>query len=284
MKTDVKSQTSVHISEPLFGKIALITGGTAGIGLAIAQAYLRAGASVAICGRNQDRLQNAVCALNKEFIAEGDDQSVSARILGLVCDVTDSKQVEQLVAQTIIIFGKVDILVNSAGMTVGGPTMTIDPTHWYEVIDCNLNGVYRVTLSVLQRSGMLERKWGRIINIASTAGKQGVPRSVAYCASKHGVIGLTRSLGLELADLGITVNAICPGFVETELSNQSIDRYANQLGVNSAEAKRRLVEKIPIARYLMPSEIAPAAVFLATDEASSIIAQAINVCGGLSTT
>jgi ketoreductase len=149
------------------------------------------------------------------------------------------------------------------------------------VIDVNLNGTYRMTRAVLSRSAMLKQKWGRIINMASTGGKQGVQLAAAYTASKHGVVGFSKSLGLELAKTGVTVNAICPGFVETDLARTARDNYAKVWGIDSDEVLRRFEARIPIGRYVQPEEVAPLAVMLASDSSAAITAQAINVCGGL---
>jgi len=128
---------------------------------------------------------------------------------------------------------------------------------------------------------MLKQNWGRIINMASTGGKQGVQLAAAYTASKHGVVGFSKSLGLELAKTGVTVNAICPGFVETDLAKTARDNYARIWHVDSEEVLRRFEARIPIGRYVRPDEIAPMAVMLASDNSAAITAQAINVCGGL---
>jgi ketoreductase len=157
----------------------------------------------------------------------------------------------------------------------------MQPSLWFDVIDVNLHGTYRMTRAVLERSSMLKHKWGRIINMASTVGKQGVQLAAAYTASKHGVVGFTKSLGLELAKSGVTVNAICPGFVETDLAKKARDGYAAAWKIDAEEVLHRFEARIPIGRYVQPDEVAPLAVMLASENSGAITAQAINVCGGL---
>lgn len=128
---------------------------------------------------------------------------------------------------------------------------------------------------------MVERKWGRIINVASMGGKVGIPFAAAYSASKHGVLGFTKALALELAKTGVTVNAICPGFVDTDLSRDAMDRHGKLLGVSAEEALKRFMAHVPLSRYIQPEEVAPLAVYLASDLAAPIIGQAFNICGGI---
>ena len=200
---------------------------------------------------------------------------------GAPLDVRDQASVEKAVDTAMSELGDVDILVNNAGRGGGGPTVSTPEKVWFDVIEVNLNGTYRMTRTVLSRSGMIKQKWGRIINMASTGGKQGVQLAAAYTASKHGVVGFSKSLGLELAKTGVTVNSICPGFVETDLAKTARDNYAKVWGIDSDEVLRRFEARIPIGRYVNPEEVAPLAVMLASDTSAAITAQAINVCGGL---
>lgn len=269
----------------LKGRVALITGGSRGIGFAIARGFVQGGASIVICARQARALSEAVSALKN--IATGiqceSNEAPGARVASITADVRDQEQVNAMVDYVIDLHGRIDILVNNAGRGGGGPTLTTDTAVWYDIVDTNLHGVYRTTRTVLLRSGMIERGWGRIINIASTGGKQGVLYAAAYTASKHGVVGFTKALGLELAKTGVTVNAICPGFVETTLAHQARQTYGEIWGISTDEVLHRFNERIPFGRYMTPEEIAPLAVYLASDQAAPILAQAINVCGGLGT-
>lgn len=263
----------------LTGKKAIVTGGARGIGRAIALAYLREGASVFITGQTEDSVQKGIEDIRSEF--QKTRHGNGLHISGAAMDVRNQESVDKAVDKAVSDLGGIDILVNNAGRGGGGPTVATPPNVWYDVIDVNLHGTYRMTRTVLSRSGMLQKKWGRIINMASTGGKQGVMLAAAYTASKHGVIGFSKSLGLELAKTGVTVNAICPGFVETDLAKTARDNYARVWGVDSDEVLRRFEARIPIGRYVQPDEVAPLAVMLASETSGAITAQAINVCGGL---
>ena len=263
----------------LAGKRAIVTGGARGIGRAIALAFLREGASVFITGQSDESVQKGIADLKTEF--HNGKHENGFHLSGAPLDVRDQASVEKAVDTAMSELGDVDILVNNAGRGGGGPTVSTPEKVWFDVIEVNLNGTYRMTRTVLSRSGMIKQKWGRIINMASTGGKQGVQLAAAYTASKHGVVGFSKSLGLELAKTGVTVNSICPGFVETDLAKTARDNYAKVWGIDSDEVLRRFEARIPIGRYVNPEEVAPLAVMLASDTSAAITAQAINVCGGL---
>jgi ketoreductase len=178
-------------------------------------------------------------------------------------------------------YGPIDVLVNNAGRPGGGTTAEITDELWEAVIDTNLTGVFRVTREVLAAGGMRERPTGRIINIASTAGKQGVVLGAPYSASKHGVVGFTKALGLELAKTGITVNAVCPGYVETPMAQRVRQGYAAAWDTTEGHVQEQFEAKIPLGRYSTPEEVAALVGYLASEPAASITAQALNVCGGL---
>ena len=180
-------------------------------------------------------------------------------------------------------YGPIDVVVNNAGRNGGGVTADISDELWSDVIDTNLNSVFLVTREVLTTGGLRHRDWGRIINIASTGGKQGVVLGAPYSASKHGVIGFTKALGNELAKTGITVNAVCPGYVETPMAQRVRAGYADHWGIPETEVLDRFRAKIPLGRYSTPDEVAGLVGYLVTDSAAPITAQAINVCGGLGT-
>jgi ketoreductase len=263
----------------LTGRTALITGGARGIGRAIATAYLQAGASIFITAQSDNGLKEGIASLECEARKQRPGNGV--HVSGGVVDVRDQGAVDKLVDKAINELGEIDVLVNNAGRGGGGPTLDAQDKLWFDVIDVNLHGTYRMTRAILSRSNMLKRKWGRIINMASTGGKQGVLLAAAYTASKHGVVGFSKSLGLELAKSGVTVNAICPGFVETDLSKTARAKYAEAWKIEPDEVLRRFEARIPIGRYVTPEEVAPLAVFLAQESSAPITAQAINVCGGL---
>jgi ketoreductase len=252
-------------------QVALVTGATSGIGNEIALTLARQGYAVHLCARTDKTLADTVAALH----AEGLDAD------GTVCDVTSSEQVRALVGAAVERHGRIDVLVNNAGRPGGGATAEITDELWLDVISTNLTSVFLVTKAVLTAGGMLDRGSGRIVNIASTGGKQGVVHAAPYSASKHGVVGFTKALGLELARTGITVNAVCPGFVETPMAERVREHYAGIWGVDEDEAHSRITGRVPIGRYVEPREVAAMVSYLVGDGAAAVTAQAMNVCGGL---
>ncbi|MGW3635712.1 3-oxoacyl-ACP reductase FabG [Streptomyces sp. NPDC005122] len=252
-------------------RVALITGATSGIGLASARALAAAGHRVFIGARNADNVAETVKTLQDEG-AEAD---------GSVLDVRDPASAAAFVQAAVDRFGTVDVLVNNAGRSGGGVTADIEDELWTDVIDTNLNSVFRLTREVLNTGGMRHRSRGRIINIASTAGKQGVVLGAPYSASKHGVVGFTKALGNELAPTGITVNAVCPGYVETPMAQRVRAGYAAAYDTSEDAILEKFQAKIPLGRYSTPEEVAGMVAYLASDTAASVTAQAINVCGGL---
>ncbi|MFI9808934.1 SDR family NAD(P)-dependent oxidoreductase [Streptomyces sp. NPDC052301] len=252
-------------------KVALITGGTSGIGLAIAEQLAGQGLRVFLCARNPETVRETVDKLR----ADGHDAD------GLATDVRRPAEVATLVDTVVERYGRVDVLVNNAGRSGGGTTSEIDDELWYDVIDTNLNSVFLMTRAVLKAGGQVERGWGRIINIASTGGKQGVVLGAPYSASKHGVVGFTKALGLELAKTGVTVNAVCPGYVETPMAQRVRQGYAAHHETTEAAILERFQAKIPLGRYSTPEEVSGLVSYLVSDAAAPVTAQAINVCGGL---
>ncbi len=255
-------------SMKLKGQTALITGASRGIGEAIARALAAEGAQVAITGRSAQELET----LQKEFSGLG------VRCESIVADLTQNGAVEQVWAQATQAFGHIDILMNNAGMgSSANPKSVVDydDAFWETLLYVNLTVPYLFSKKALP--SMIERRYGRIIMTASVNSKIGLLHGAAYAASKHGLLGLMRTLAIETAQQGITVNAICPGPVRTRMNNLRVEYEAKRLGISVAEFEASLT---PIGRRLEPHEIAPLVVYLASREASVITGQAFNIDGG----
>ncbi|UQX05443.1 3-oxoacyl-ACP reductase FabG [Streptomyces sp. RerS4] len=251
--------------------VALVTGATSGIGLAVARLLANQGHRVFIGARSADNVADTV----EKLRAEGLD------VDGTTLDVRSTDDARAFVQAAVERFGTVDVLVNNAGRSGGGVTADITDELWADVIETNLNSVFRLTREVLTTGGMRDKPSGRIVNIASTAGKQGVVLGAPYSASKHGVVGFTKALGNELAPTGITVNAVCPGYVETPMAQRVRQGYAAAYDSTEEAILARFQSKIPLGRYSTPEEVAGLVGYLVSDTAASITAQALNVCGGL---
>ncbi|HTG85847.1 MAG TPA: 3-hydroxybutyrate dehydrogenase [Pyrinomonadaceae bacterium] len=249
----------------LNGKVALITGGGRGIGRAIALAFAREGARIVVAARTAAQVEQVAAEIGNGAIA-------------VVCDVSNSESVTQMFAQTSEQLGDVDILVNNAGIAESSTIVTTTDDFWARHLAINLSGTFYCTRAALP--AMLEKKWGRVINIASIAGKVGAPYIAAYAASKHGVMGLTRSVALEVAAAGVTVNAICPGYVDTEMVTRGIERITTRTGRSADEALEALKKMSPQNRLATAEEVAAVALLLASDEGRGINGQGINVDGG----
>ncbi|WNF30945.1 3-oxoacyl-ACP reductase FabG [Streptomyces sp. C11-1] len=252
-------------------KVALVTGATSGIGLASARLLAEQGHRVFLCARDASAVAETVKALQNENLD----------VDGAAADVRSKDDIEAVVRAAVARFGPIDVLVNNAGRSGGGVTADIADDLWDDVIATNLTSVFQVTREVLNTGGMREKKRGRIISIASTAGKQGVVLGAPYSASKHGVVGFTKALGNELAPTGITVNAVCPGYVETPMAQRVRQGYAAAYETSEDAILEKFRAKIPLGRYSTPQEVAGLVGYLASDPAASITAQALNVCGGL---
>jgi ketoreductase len=251
--------------------VALVSGATSGIGLAITKALAGQGYQVFICARSAEAVQATVKQLQDDKLD----------VDGAPCDVSSRDDIRAFVRAAVDRYGPIDVLVNNAGRSGGGVTADIADDLWFKVMDTNLNSVFLMTREVLNTGGMRSKDRGRIINIASTAGKQGVVLGAPYSASKHGVVGFTKALGNELAPTGITVNAVCPGYVETPMAQRVRHSYADVYGTTEDAILEKFQAKIPLGRYSTPEEVAGLVGYLVTDTAASITAQAINVCGGL---
>jgi NAD(P)-dependent dehydrogenase (short-subunit alcohol dehydrogenase family) len=248
----------------LAGKHALVTGGGSGIGAAIALALAQAGASVTICGRRLPELESiAGCHGN---------------IHPEAADVTDEVSIGHLYQHAQTMRGNFDIVVANAGMAESAPAEKVTRELWSRILNVNLIGAFLSVKPAL--AGMREKKWGRIIFIASTAGLKGYPYVAPYVAAKHGVVGLARALAIETAKAGITVNAVCPGFTETPLLGRAVDRIATTSKVAEADARKILESNNPQGRFIQPQEVADTVLWLCRDGSAAITGQAISVSGG----
>jgi len=254
----------------LENRLAFITGGGRGIGRAIAFAFARDGASIAVAARTRAQVDSVADEVASEFGVE---------TLAIECDVANAESVNRAFAHTTEQFGGgPDILVNNAGIAETSAFAKTDEAMWQRHLEVNLTGTFRCTRAALP--AMLKNGWGRIINIASIAGKTGAPYISAYAASKHGVLGLTRSLALEVGANGITVNAICPGYVDTEMTSRGIENIVAKTGKSADDALEALKRMSPQNRLVTVEEVAALASLLASEEGRGINGQAINVDGG----
>jgi ketoreductase len=249
-------------------KIALVTGGATGIGKAIGLQMAKNRAKVAIASRNLSHLAGTTA----EF------EELGLTVLPVSMDVRKKHDIQRAVDEIVSKWGAIHILVNNAG--ISGLSMIDDPddSKWFNIVATNLNGMYLITKEVLKH--MPDHNGGRVINISSVLGKFGVPGYTAYCTTKHGMVGFTRALALEVVNRGITVNTVCPGWVDTEMATQGINETAAFQGITPEQFKAQAVAGVPIGRFLEADEIAELVGYLASNQAKGITGQAINICGG----
>ena len=252
----------------LAGKRAVVTGAGRGIGRSIALALARAGADVAVTARTHLEIEQLVAEI----------QTIGCRSLAVSCDVTDPEQVTHMATTFIEGLGGIEILVSNAG-NAGSHKFSNHPDElWHRMLSINLTSVYYVTKAFVP--ALIEQRYGRIINIASIASRAGGSYIAAYTAAKHGVLGLTRALAVELMPYNITVNAICPGYVNTPMTDGSVSNIAARTGMPESRAREVLENTSPQKRLIEPEEVAAIAVFLAQDFNRGITGQAINIDGG----
>jgi len=244
----------------------VVTGGGRGIGRAIALSFAEPGATVVITSRTESQLQQTA----KDIEAKG------AKAFVVPMDVSDEASVAHGFGSLHGRVTAVDVLVNNAGVGGGEVVQGSDVARWRQTIDTNLTGMYLVTRQILP----LMTGQGRIVNLSSVLGRFGVPGYTAYCASKHGVIGFTRALALELVKRKITANALCPGWVDTDMATLGMEQGAKHSKVTYDEFKQRSIDAVPIKRIIDPTEVAALVKFLCSPEASAITGQTYNICGG----
>ena len=252
----------------LTGRRAVITGGGRGIGAAVAEALVEQGASVVVSARSTDEIEAVAAGLRER----------GGRAWAITCDVTDPEQIADLAASAHDEMGGVDILVNNAGIARSAPLKALTLAEWNLILTVNATGVFLCTQALLP--GMIERGWGRVVNIASIAGKMGAPYIAAYSASKHAVIGFTRSVAMETATTGVTVNAVCPGYVDTPMTQDSVRNIVDKTGHDAESVLKNLRATSPQNRLMESEEVAYLVVSLCDERARGVTGQALVLDGG----
>jgi 3-hydroxybutyrate dehydrogenase len=247
------------VQPSLVGKRALVTGGGRGIGAAIARELAAAGARVVVCGRKQADLESLAREISGEAIA---------------CDLVDRAATDAMVGK----LGAIDILVNNAGAAESAALEATTDAMWDRIVELDATSPFRVTRTLVP--AMVKAGWGRVVNIASNAGVSGYAYTAAYCAAKHAMVGWTRALAIDLARTGVTINALCPGWVETALAQEAVTRIADKTGRSEADARKALENMSPQRRMIQPAEVAHAALMLCADAARGIHGQTIVIDGG----
>jgi len=253
----------------LSGRGAVVTGGGRGIGAEAARALAAAGARVVVSARS-----GAEIALVAAGLAASGREAHAVE-----CDVTDPESVERLRAEATARLGRVDILVNNAGISTSSPLKRQSLEEWRRLFAVNVEGTFLATRAFLQP--MVEARWGRVINVASVAGRTGAAYISAYAATKHAVVGFTRALAAEVAASGVTVNAVCPGYVDTPMTDRSIENITAKTGLDAGEARRRLVEASPQRRLITAEEVAFLIAMLCDERARGVHGQTVGIDGGM---
>jgi len=245
-----------------------VTGGGRGIGAAVARALVREGASVVVCARTGSEIEAVAAELTES----------GGNAWAVTCDVTDSEQIAGLVRRSKELAGSMEILVNSAGIASSAPLKSIELEDWNRLIAVNATGPFLCTQAFMP--GMLAGGWGRVVTIASIAGKVGHPYIAAYTASKHAAIGFTRAVAAEVAGKGVTVNSVCPGYVDTPMTDQSVARIVERTGMSADEARQHLQLLSPQGRLIEPEEVAHQVIALCDPLARGVNGQAVVIDGG----
>ncbi|HUH04886.1 MAG TPA: SDR family NAD(P)-dependent oxidoreductase [Kofleriaceae bacterium] len=247
----------------LQGRTALVTGGGRGIGEAIARRLAAMGARVGVTGRTRGEIDAVAAALGG---------------VALRADFADRESVDAMLRELPTALGPIDILVNNAGIAESAPLRRASDEMWDRTLEINVTAAFRITRALVP--AMIEAGWGRVVNLASNAGVSGYRYSTAYCASKHALVGLTRALAVDLAPTGVTINAVCPGWVDTQMLAEAVDRIARKTGRSEDQARASLAEMSPQGRVVSPDEVAHLVASLCAEEARSIHGQALVIDGG----
>jgi NAD(P)-dependent dehydrogenase (short-subunit alcohol dehydrogenase family) len=266
--SDIRNRRCDMVDDSITGKRALVTGASRGIGRSTALALAQAGVDVALVARGSEELGQVAAEIT----------ALGRKAVVIPCDVTDAAQVQRMVDDARAQLGGIDILVNNAGSAQSAKFLGHPDELWHRMLAMNLTSVYYVTKAVAPE--MVAQHWGRIITVASVAGKVGSRYTAAYTASKHGVLGLMKGVALELATTGVTVNAVCPGYVDTPMTDAAVANMISRTSMSEAEARAFLASTSPQQRLVTPEEVARVVVFLAREGSGGITGQAINVDGG----